>query len=37
LQDKRPIDALGAGFDPDGEQAQQVQELAASLISAGAA
>jgi len=37
LQGTRPIDALGAGFDPDGEQAQQVQELAASLISAGAA
>lgn len=37
LQGRRPIDALGAGFDPDGERAGQVQELAASLIAAGAA
>jgi uncharacterized protein (DUF2384 family) len=37
LQGRRPVDALGAGFDPDGEPAQRVQELAASLIAAGAA
>lgn len=37
LQGRRPIDALGVGFDPEGEPARQVQELAASLIAAGAA
>jgi uncharacterized protein (DUF2384 family) len=37
LQGRRPVDALGAGFDPDGEPAQRVQKLAASLIAAGAA
>lgn len=37
LHGRRPVDALGEGFDPDGEQAQQVQRLAAGLVAAGAA
>jgi hypothetical protein len=37
LQGRRPVDVLGEGFDPEGQHAQQVQVLAASLIAAGAA
>jgi uncharacterized protein (DUF2384 family) len=37
LQGRRPIDALGEGFDPEGQQAQQLQGLAAGLVAAGAA
>jgi hypothetical protein len=37
LDGRRPIDLLGPNFDPDGEAAKRVQELASSLIAAGAA
>lgn len=37
LQGRRPYDALGDGFDPEGEPARQLQQLAVSLVAAGAA
>jgi uncharacterized protein (DUF2384 family) len=37
LDNRRPVDLLGEDFDPDGHDAQQLRDLAASLSGAGAA
>jgi len=37
LDKRRPIDLLGDKFDPDGTEADQLRDLAASLSEAGAA
>lgn len=37
LADRRPLELLGAGFDPEAEGARAVRQLAASLTAAGAA
>lgn len=37
LASRRPVDLLGAGFDPDSNEVNDVRQLAASLIAPGAA